>query len=54
MPKIGSAVSTPQGLGKVVGYITIESKVKISLDSDAEGALPKIFKLNEIKSVDID
>lgn len=54
MPKMGSNVSTPQGLGKVVGYITIESKVKISLDSDAEGALPKIFKLDEIKSIDVD
>ena len=52
MPKVGTSVVTPDGTGTVVGYLTIESKVKVSLDSDAEGTFPKIFDIDEIKSVD--
>lgn len=51
MPKIGSAVSTPEGTGSVVGYVTIESKVKVLLDSDDDGAFPKEFSIDEIKSI---
>lgn len=51
MPSVGSRVSTPEGNGTVVGGITIESKVKVSLDSDIESVIPKIFKINEIKEI---
>lgn len=52
MPKTGTSVVTPEGIGTVVGHLTIESKVKVSLDSDAEGAFPKVFDIEEIKIVD--
>ena len=51
MPSVGSRVSTPEGNGTVVGGITIESKVKVSLDSDTESVIPKIFKINEVKEI---
>ncbi len=49
MPRMGAAVSTPEGHGIVTGQSVIADKVKVALDDDTESTSAKMFKTEEIK-----
>ena len=48
-PKLGALVNTPEGKGIVVENDLVAGKVKVKLNSSAEGVAPAQFRVREVK-----